>query len=578
MNRIPHDPIPSSMPISQAEPGTPPVTLRGQRNQRGQRALRGRRNRLLLLAVALPVLLSMALLAACGRDRAPGGEDEARRPFWQRGGEPVVTIVEDPLVRYQPALKAENLDELDAVTRAPRYDLDVQLDVISRTLTGSGEIWVPNNSREPWNQILFRLYPNLQHYGGDMTVHNVTLDGLPGNFTYQDEYTSLRIQLPRPLLPGDAVTVRLTWKLLWPSWVDASNVYALFGKSQEMTSLPLFYPSLAVFEQGATVGSGRWWTSMGTVRGDAAYNDTSLFRVQADLPSDQVPVTSGSLVLTNTLTPTMTEYTWVTGPSREFLLHMSPRFLSASEEAFGTRVTSYWLPGEDAAGMAALRYAVGSLRAFSDLYGDYPFRDMRVAPAPLGFRGMEYPQAMLLGVELYNRMRPNLEVLVAHEMAHQWWYQMVHNDPVAEPWLDEAIAEYSVRLYMEELSGSDRAELFQYQRWEIPNDTLAKRGNDTTISGPVESFTNGNQYETIVYGKGALFFDELRQQLGDRQFRRFVQTYLNGHRWGRVNDDDFLSALHVVGKPELVQLYREWVGDDMVQAASAPATPPATGN
>ncbi len=530
------------------------------------------RRRLFALALLLPVLLATLLLAACGRDRATAdatGESAPRR-FWQRSAEPVVTPVVDPLERYQVALKADSLAVLESMDRAPRYTLDVTLDVISRTLTGSGEVWVPNNSREPWNQVLFRLYPNLDYYGGDLTVHNVTLDGLPANFTYQDENTSLRILLPRPLLPDDGVTVRLTWKLLWPSWVDASAVYALFGKSQQMTSLPLFYPSLAVFDEGASVGSGRWWTTLGTVRGDAAYNYASLFTVKATLPSEQVPVTSGSLVLTNTVSPTQTQYTWVTGPSREFLLHMSPVFASASEEAYGTRVTSYWLPEDEVGGRAALRYAVASLRAFSDLYGDYPFRDMRVSVAPLGFRGMEYPQAMLLGVDLYNRQRPNLEVLVAHEMAHQWWYQMVHNDPVAAPWLDEAIAEYSVRLYMEELSGADRADLFEYQRWELPNEQLRQRGTDTVVSAPVDSFINGTQYETVVYGKGALFFAALRKELGDSQFRRFLQSYVNSHRWGIVADEDFLAALHIVGKPELVQLYREMVGDRALQVSAVP--------
>lgn len=567
MNHLLQRRRPQAEPVTLPAPALPPANA-----ALSSPAARIRRSGLLasaalLLPILLTVLLAGLLLGACGRDR-DNAESSDSHPFWRRG-EPAVTALVDPMERYKPALKAESVNILDGMSRAPRYTMDVTADVISRTLSGSGEVWVPNNSREPWNHLLFRLYPNLDYYGGDMTVHNVTLDGLPANFTYQDSYTTLRVQLPRPLLPGDAVTVRLTWKLLWPSWVDNSSVYALFGKSQQMHSLPLFYPSLAVFTEGATVGSGRWWTSLGTVRGDAAYNYASLFTVKATLPNEQIPVTSGSLVLTNTVSPTQTQYTWVTGPSREFLLHMSDAFESASGEAYGTTVTSYWLPGDAAGGEAALRYAVASLRVLADLYGDYPFRDMRVAVAPLGFRGMEYPQAMLLGPDLYSRMRPNLEILVAHEMAHQWWYQIVHNDPVAAPWLDEAIAEYSVRLYMEKISGVDRADLFQYQRWEVPNSQLQQRGNDTVVSAPVAGFSSGNQYETIVYGKGALFFDTLRKELGDRQFLRFLQTYLNSHRWGMVADEDFLAALHVIGRPELVRIYREWVGDRALEVTVA---------
>lgn len=78
-----------------------------------------------------------------------------------------------------------------------------------------------------------------------------------------------------------------------------------------------------------------------------------------------------------------------------------------------------------------------------------------MAPAPIAYHGMEYPQAIFLGVELYTRFRENLEVLTVHEMAHQWWYNIVHNDPVREPWLDEALAEFSVMIYMENIRGAD---------------------------------------------------------------------------------------------------------------------------
>ena len=506
----------------------------------------------LLLLLLLPLLLGTVLLAACGADATPTPEPAG------------------PLSRYLPALKDTSAHELDRVPTAPRYTLDVTLDVISRTLYGTGEIVVFNNSREPWNQLLFRLYPNLDYYGGDLSVQSVSLDSRPTNYTYQDSGTTLRVLLPRPLLPKDQVTVRMAWKTWWPSWVDDSTVYRLFGRSQQMVSLPLFYPSLAVFQEGAALGSGTWWTEMGTERGDAAYNETSLFAVTAILPNDQVPVISGSEVVTASVTATQTQYVWVTGPAREFVLHMSTAFKHASEVAYGTTVTSYWLPGDEAGGRAALRYGVASLRAYSDIYGDYPFRDMRIAPGPLSFRGMEYPQVMLLGPQLYGRMRSNLEFLVAHEMAHQWWYQIVHNDPINSPWLDEGISEYSVKLYMEQLRGQPNADLVQYQRWEVPLETLVNRGTDTTIAHPVPSFKNGNQYETIVYGKGALFFDALRAELGNRQFLRFLQTYLNGHRWGTVTDDDFLAALHVLGEPRLVRLYREWVGEHNLVSAQAP--------
>ncbi len=95
---------------------------------------------------------------------------------------------------------------------------------------------------------------------------------------------------------------------------------------------------------------------------------------------------------------------------------------------------------------------------------------------------------MLLGIELYTRFRENLEPLAAHEMAHQWWYNIVHNDPVNEPWLDEALAEYSMKIYMEAMRGEDDAGSFQVKRWQTPLDGLRAKGQDTAVDQPVDQF------------------------------------------------------------------------------------------
>ena len=385
------------------------------------------------------------------------------------------------------------------------------------------------------------------------------MEGRPATFVYQAENTAVQVNLVQPLRTGAAVHVQLAWKLTVPTWSNAPSVYALFGRSQQMTSLPLFYPALAVYQPGLAADSGSWWLDEGGVRGDAAFNVASLFVVTATLPSAEVPVASGTLISSTLLSNNQARHVWVTGPVREFLLHMSPQFTSAYTEAYGTRVTSYWLPGQEAAGRAALTYAIAALRLYSDLYGEYPYRDLRIAPAPLAYRGMEYPQVELLGSELYTRLRSNLEMLVAHEVAHQWWYQLVHSDPVNEPWLDEALAEYSVKLYMEKLHSTAKANTMQRTRWQIPLNGLISKGTDTPVNESVASFTTGTQYETIIYGKGALFYDALRQELGDRQFIRFLRTYLTNHRYGIVNTKSWLAALQALNKPGLRQLYQQWV-------------------
>ncbi|MBK8046019.1 MAG: M1 family metallopeptidase [Anaerolineales bacterium] len=501
----------------------------------------------LACTIACTLLAAVFALAACGAQS---------------------TAIDDPLAVYRPAMKAEFQKDLDNLGPAPRYAISVTVDPAALRLTGTATIVVPNVSTDPWDELVFRLYPALDHYRSSVVVQSALVGKKPATFAYSDDNTAIRVNLDRALLPGDSATVQLNWRLDIPKISDTPAVYALFGLSQQMLSLPLFYPSLAVYQNGPAVGTGAWWQLNGTERGDAAFSVASLFVVTVTMPSEWVPVTSGVEVATTTADGA-TQHVFVTGPSREFVLHASPVFESVTGETYGTRVHSYYLPGDEAAGRNALKYTMQALAIYSDRFGEYPFTDMRVAPAPTGFRGMEYPQVMLIGVQLYTRFRENLEMLVVHEMAHQWWYNIVHNDPVTEPWLDEALAEYSMRLYMESMRGVTDAEGFVVRRWQTPLNGLKTKGQDTQVDQPVNAFKDGSQYETIVYGKGALFYDRVRDAIGTRRFDRFLHNYLETHRWGIVDTQTWLAALRDLPDPSLVSLYEQWIKAPSPTAQSA---------
>jgi hypothetical protein len=509
-----------------------------------------------IVGLALFILFSaLALLSACA-PRAPA-------PY-------------DPFARQRAAMKPDFASHLDLVELAPRYEIEITYDPIDKVVRGTAAVALFNTTPDPWRSLVFRLYPALKHYGGSIIIQGVAVNGQPAPFVYESGNTVVRVSLAQPLEKGQRADVRLAWLTHVPQWADSSAVYALFGASQQVTSLPLFYPSLAVYQPGATLGSGRWWTDTGTVRGDAAFNYASLFVVTATLPAQQIPVASGTLLTSTLVGDGLARHVWATGPVREFFLQISPLFRSTYTETYGTRVTTYWLPGDEAAGREALTYAVAALRIYSDRFGPYPYRDLRIAPAPLAYRGMEYPQVLLLGTELYGRFRENLEVLIAHEVAHQWWYLIVHNDPVNEPWIDEALAEYSMKIYMEELRGRRDADGLVFTRWQIPWNGLRDRGADTLVNQRVDSFADGLQYETIVYGKGALFYEALRAELGDRDFFRFLDRYLERHRYGIVDTAIWQAELAALQNPAVDALYAEWIAQPVANPLGTGVIQPAT--
>lgn len=136
-----------------------------------------------------------------------------------------------------------------------------------------------------------------------------------------------------------------------------------------------------------------------------------------------------------------------------------------------------------------------------------------------------------------------------------------------------------MKIYMEAMRGEDDAGRFQVSRWQTPLDGLRAKGQDTAVDQPVVSFLNGTQYETIVYGKGALFYDQMRDAIGTRRFDRFLANYLEAHRWGIVDTDTWLAALRDLPDPSLLSLFDQWIAAPVPQVSrtepQGTATPPA---
>ena len=80
----------------------------------------------------------------------------------------------------------------------------------------------------------------------------------------------------------------------------------------------------------------------------------------------------------------------------------------------------------------------------------YAIRSYYVAEANFYIGGMEYPGMVMIDDSYYTSgYQDIMEMLIVHEAAHQWWYAQVGNDQIAEPWLDEALATFSERVYYE---------------------------------------------------------------------------------------------------------------------------------
>jgi hypothetical protein len=461
-----------------------------------------------------------------------------------------VQIAEDSLTPYEQSLLPTFRGDIAALGDIPRYRIAVSLDADALILTGHQQVLYSNNEGSKLGEIYFRLYPNLPQFGGQMQVQRAAIGDQDTPFTYEAENTALKLPLTPSLLPGEGLRIELDFTVQVPRSDDDEP--HLFGLSQGILSLPNFYPMLAVHEAAG------WHLDVAPEFSDAVFSEVALYEVSVTAPLDMVVVTSGSALETEP-NPEGTQTVYCTGgPMRDFSLMMSREFQVASTTAYSTTVSSYYLPPDASSGQAVLQHAAATLRAYSDAFGSYPFAEFDVVEAPLGNRGMEYPGLILIGADLYRTRADAREFLVVHEVGHQWWYSLVGSDAVNHPWLDEGLTEYSVYIYDQMIHSQAAADELVEGRWLIPYQVAVGKGLDAVADQPSSAFSEEN-YEYIVYAKGALFFHALHQAVGDQVYLAIMRAYLQQYRHGIATPADFLRLAEAVSGQDLAPIYQEWV-------------------
>ncbi|MBC8077895.1 MAG: M1 family peptidase, partial [Chloroflexales bacterium] len=248
---------------------------------------------------------------------------------------------------------------------------------------------------------------------------------------------------------------------------------------------------------------------------------------------------------------------FVSGPQRDFMMTAMNGLDQASGEADGTRIVSYYQPGNAAAGARALEAAQQAIRIFNQRFGRYPLAELEVVQAALtNFYGVEYPGIVLIEQRLY-KGTSGLATTVAHEVAHQWWYGQVGNDAQRNPWLDEGLASYSQIVYREGIGDIEGANN-ELQGFRTSYARARQQGRDGVAQRPAAQFS-GN-YVALVYAKPALFLQALRNRIDDEAFFKGIQSYYAANRYSdSASGDRLVEAMDAACGCATRDLYEAWV-------------------
>jgi hypothetical protein len=446
--------------------------------------------------------------------------------------------------------------EMIATGGASRYYLDVTIndfdDTTGLPLEGVVHVDYTNTEETSLSRIVFWLYPNLSGYGGQMSVQQVLIDGHVNQPApiLGGENSVLQIPLTEPLLPGDSVNIKIVYQAIIPA--DTQIGYNIFSYSDQTLALAGFYPAITVYDQYG------WNTEIPPPYGDATYHDIALYEVKLTVPAEMIVAASGSLLDTVSQPDDMKTLTYVSGPMRDFYIVMRDDFEVVSDTVDGVVVNSYYPPGMAKGGKLALGYAVDAVDLFDEIFGPYPYRELDIVATPTRAGGVEYPGIIVAAQSLYENPDYILEHVIGHEVAHQWWYGLVGNNQITEPWLDESLTNYSTLLYWQETSGEKNTEKILQQFFITPYETTKSAGRDRPVAGAVSTFTE-DDYGTIVYGKGPLFFHALHEKMGDEIFYEVMQNYYFEYKYKIVHADDLLNTIEQTYGEDIIPIYETWI-------------------
>jgi len=147
--------------------------------------------------------------------------------------------------------------------------------------------------------------------------------------------------------------------------------------------------------------------------------------------------------------------------------------------------------------------------------------------------------------------------LIAHELAHQWWGDLLTNRDWTHFWLNEGVATFMASAYKERARGRD-AYLADVAAWRQRVEQLRANGHDKPLVFPTWNRPSADD-RAVVYQKGALALHELRQQMGEAAFWAALRDYTKDHAGRTVRSADLQQSFERSSGRSLRAFFDEWV-------------------
>ena len=292
-----------------------------------------------------------------------------------------------------------------------------------------------------------------------------------------------------------------------------------------------------------------------------ASGDKATFRLELIVPSTFKVVASGAARSQDLLAGGLTLHTWEQQrPYSPYLFGFAAGEMTEVVAQTPTTTLRFMGVGQTTAELKLkFKDTARMLRFFEEKAGGaLPHKTYTQVLLP-GSEAQEASTFSLIGRDQLDPILtdPQEDWVIAHELAHQWWGNLITCKDWSHFWLNEGLTVFMVAAYKEQRFGPAA-----YAR-EI---TLAKKRRQQAVSANFDvplafsgTYPSLAIKRAVAYSKGFLFVDVLRQRLGDEKFWKAIKSYTQAQLGKTADSRDLQRAMEAAGGESLDDLFREWV-------------------
>ncbi|WP_448595503.1 M1 family aminopeptidase, partial [Thermoflexus hugenholtzii] len=528
-----------------------------------------------------PEAATPATAVATPRSRpSPTLEAEAfptRPPTPTRTGSPIPSRADLPEPPPEPdwTVGLAPSERNAGVDRRPIYRIGGVLEPDRGRLRGRLILSFPYQEGPSLSALCFRVWAHAPSSGSSrLEVGEVRVGDRSVRPAWSGDRTAFTVTLPVPLRAGGEISLEMPFTVTVGS---RAGGYGLLQKTPDgLLVLYYGYPELARIREGRCVLDPPW------ENGDLHQAEAAHFALRLRLPEGTALSASGVIVQEASGPPGWREVEIVAPYVRNLVL-VAGEMEEIVRERNGVRVRGFFRKAGAREARRAVEDALDALERFGEAFGPYPFSELDLVEVPLrgGAAGVEAGGLIMIGEDVFGMgdlsgmlggTSGGLDLpgfVVAHEVAHQWWYGMVGNDAHREPWLDEALTNWSSAFWVEKARGPEAAQATWDLLVLLPY-RLRLAEKDLPLNLPTDDYSMLD-YAAIVYGKGAWMMEVLRREMGEERFFAFLRRYLEKHRWGWATGESWRETLgEVWGKERAEAFFEKWVAGDGITSKDLP--------